>query len=91
MMRASRDVRTLSEFRANAAAFVEQVRSTNEPIFITRRGRTAAVLVDIRAYESLLDDVGVLQDARLAEQQADLENVRPRELTEIRLRAMLGR
>jgi prevent-host-death family protein len=84
-------MRTLSEFRSNAAEFIAQVRSTSEPIFLTQRGRAAAVLVDIRAYEALIEEVGTLQDVKLAEQQADAANTRPRELAEIRLRALLGR
>ena len=90
-MRAGRDVRPLSEFRANAAAFVEQVNSTNEPVILTQHGRSTAVLMGIDAYDALLDEIGLFRDLRLSEQQADHQNIRPRELAEARLRAVLGR
>ena len=89
--RASRDIRTLTEFRANAAAFVEQVQSTNAPIILTQRGRGAAVLIGITAYEALLDEVGLFRDVRLAEAQADVGGVRPGDVVATRIRAFFGR
>ena len=44
------DVRPLSEFRANAAAFVNQVRETRRPLIHTQHGRSASVLLDVKAY-----------------------------------------
>ena len=90
-LRASRDIHTLSEFRARAAAFVEQVQSTNEPIIITQRGRGAAVLLGIDAYETLLEEAELRRDLRLAEEQVAARCAAPREQVEHRLRAMLGR
>lgn len=68
-IRFSEDVRPLSEFRANAAAFVEQVQSTQRPIVLTQHGRSAAVLLDVAEYERLVERVEVLEDIRLAEEQ----------------------
>ena len=90
-VRVSRDIRSLSEFRANAAAFVEQVRSTSEPIIVTQNGRSAAVLMGIEAYESLIDELELLRDVRTAEDQIAAGETEPPERTESRLRAMLGR
>jgi prevent-host-death family protein len=81
----------LSEFRARAAAFVEQVQSTNEPMIITQRGRGAAVLLGIDAYETLLEEAELRRDLRLAEDQVAARCAAPREQVEHRLRAMLGR
>jgi antitoxin YefM len=90
-LRASRDIRTLSEFRARAAAFVEQVQSTNEPMIITQRGRGAAVLLGIDAYETLLEEAELRRDLRLAEEQVAARCGAPREQVEQRLGAILGR
>jgi antitoxin YefM len=68
-IRFSEDVRPLSEFRANAAAFVEQVQTTHRPIVLTQRGRSAAVLLDVGEYERLVERVEVLDDIRVAEEQ----------------------
>jgi antitoxin YefM len=91
-IRLSRDVRSLSEFRANAAAFVEQVQSTQEPIILTQRSRGAAVLLGIDAYESLVDEIELLRDLNASrDQAAAAERLDPRENVEARLRAVLGR
>jgi prevent-host-death family protein len=90
-VRVSRDIRTLSDFRSNAAAFIEQVRSTSEPIIVTQNGRSAAVLLGIETYESLIDEIELLRDVRTAERQTAAGETEPPERTESRLRAMLGR
>lgn len=63
------DVRSLSEFRANASAFVQQVRETKRPMVITQNGRSAAVLLDVVEYEDLLARLELLQDIYQAEAQ----------------------
>lgn len=68
-IRFSEDIRPLSEFRANAAAFVEQVQTTHRPIVLTQHGRGAAVLLDVAEYERLVERAEVLEDIRVAEEQ----------------------
>jgi antitoxin YefM len=68
-IRFSQDIRPLSEFRANAAAFVQHVRKTRRPLVLTQRGRGAAVLLDIAEYERLVEQAEVLTDVRVAEEQ----------------------
>jgi antitoxin YefM len=63
------DVRPLSEFRANAAAFVNQVRETKRPLILTQHGRSAAVLLDVKAYEDLIEHAELLHDIEVAEAQ----------------------
>lgn len=68
-IRFTEDIRPLSEFRANAASFVEQVQTTQRPIVLTQHGRSAAVLLDVGEYERLVERVEVLEDIRQAEAQ----------------------
>lgn len=68
-VRPSEDIRPLTEFRANAAAVVQQVQDTKRPVFLTQHGRSAAVLLDVEAYEGLLDELALLRDIRTAEAQ----------------------
>lgn len=68
-IRFSEDIRPLTEFRANAAAFVEQVQTTHRPIVLTQHGRSAAVLLDVSEYERLLERAEVLEDIQAAEAQ----------------------
>jgi prevent-host-death family protein len=63
------DVRPLSEFRANTAAFMNQVRETRRPVILTQHGRSAAVLLDVRAYEDLVERAEVLNDVQIAQAQ----------------------
>jgi antitoxin YefM len=67
--RPSQDIRPLSEFRANVAAFVEQVRTTKRPVVLTQHGRSAAILLDVDVYEMLLEQVELADDVRTAEAQ----------------------
>ncbi len=67
-----KDIRPLSEFRANAASFIEQVRSTKRPLVITQHGKSSAVILDVHEYESLLEKIDLLQDIQTAESQLDM-------------------
>jgi prevent-host-death family protein len=90
-VRFSRDVRPLTDFRANAAAFIEQVQSTKQPTILTRNGRSAAVLLDIAAYEALIDEIELLREVRTAEEEVAGGDVWTQARVETRLRAMLDR
>jgi prevent-host-death family protein len=41
----------VSDLRQDAARVLKEMRGSNEPIFITQRGRAAAVLMSIEAYQ----------------------------------------
>jgi prevent-host-death family protein len=66
-IRPTQDIRPLADFRANLAAVVRQVQRTKRPVVLTQHGRSAAVLVDAREYEALLDRAQLLEDVRVAE------------------------
>lgn len=68
-VRPTEDVRPLSEFRANAASFVQQVKGTKRPVILTVHGRSAAVLLDVDEYEILLEQLEVLRDIRASENE----------------------
>ena len=59
------DVRTLSEFRANTAAFVNQVKETRRPLILTQHGRSAAVLLMLRRMRILLNMQSCFMTLRL--------------------------
>ena len=80
------DVKPISEFRANAASLVQQVRRTKRPLVITQQGRGAAVLLDVSEYEKLLAKLELLQDVHTAESQID--NGRGISHTEARKKAL---
>ena len=65
----NRDIQPLSEFRANAANFLDQVKKTGRLIVITQRGKSSAVLMDVNEYERLLERIETLNDIHEAEKQ----------------------
>jgi antitoxin YefM len=68
-IRPSTDVLPVTEFRANTSAFLAQIRSSKRPMVLTQHGRAAAVLMDVQAYEELLDETALLRDIRISEEQ----------------------
>jgi prevent-host-death family protein len=48
------DIRPLSEFRANTAALVRQVKKSGRPLVLTQHGKSTVVLLDVRYYQSLV-------------------------------------
>lgn len=69
-----KDVKPISEFRANATNLIDQVNKTKRPLVITQHGKSSAVLLDVKEYEALLDKIEVLSD--LAEAEEDIKNKR---------------
>lgn len=67
--RPSEDIRSLSEFRANVAGVVRQVQRRRRPVFLTQHGRGAAVLMDVVAYEELVEELELLRDVHQAEKE----------------------
>ena len=63
------DIKPLTEFRANAASFVKQVKETKRPLILTQHGKSTAVLVDVAEYQSIIEKLELLQDVQVAEQQ----------------------
>jgi prevent-host-death family protein len=51
----------ISDLRQKASEVVKGVSSSGEPVFITRRGRSAAVMVGMRAYEESQHELDILR------------------------------
>ena len=68
-LRPTQDVRPVTEFRANASAFLEQIRTTKCAVILTQHGRSAAVLLDMAVYEDLLSELAMLREAQVQDRQ----------------------
>jgi antitoxin YefM len=90
-VRLSRDVRPLTEFRAKIAECIEQVRASGQPMILTQRGHSAAVVLGLDAYEAMLHELELLRDVRTAEDQVAAGMRQEHERVAVRLRAVLGR
>jgi len=54
------DIVPISDLRQGAAALLQKLRNSREPIFVTQRGRAAAVLLSVEEYERRENDLEVL-------------------------------
>jgi antitoxin Phd len=54
----------VSEAREHLADVIDQARRSGEPIFVTRRGRRVAVIVDSEAFERIVDAAEEATDRR---------------------------
>ena len=50
----------ISDLRQNASEVVKSVSSSREPVFITQRGRAAAVMVSMEVYQNSQHEMDVL-------------------------------
>ena len=85
-LRPSTDVRPVTEFRANTSAMIEQMHSTGRPVILTQHGRSAAVLLDPRVYEGLIDEIELLRDLSVSEAQIAAGQVVPHQEVVRRMR-----
>jgi len=60
----------VSEARDHFAQAIESARASREPVYVTRRGRRVAVILDADAYDALVED------AEDAADRAELEAAR---------------
>jgi prevent-host-death family protein len=65
------DIRSLSDFRANAASYIERVKSKRRPLVLTQHGKSSAVLIDVEDYQKLLDKIQLLEEISTARKELD--------------------
>jgi prevent-host-death family protein len=54
-------LKPVTEVKRHATAIIAEVRSKRQPVLITERGRSAAVLLDVESYDGLLRRLAVLE------------------------------
>lgn len=65
---ASIDALPISDARSQLAAIIDQARAEHEPVFLTRRGRRIAAVIDADDLDRLLALAEDMADIRAAEQ-----------------------
>lgn len=53
----------VDELRSHLGKELERLREAAHPLYVTRRGKPAGVLVDVETYEDLLDRIEYLEDS----------------------------
>lgn len=71
----------ISDLRQNASDIVKRLASSREPVFITQRGRAAAVMVSMQDYEHSQHEVEILR--LLARGEKEIETGTGYELDEV--------
>ena len=60
-LKASEDLIPITDLRQNSARIVKRVRSVRRPVIILQRGRSAAVLEGVEAFEERLERLDLLE------------------------------
>ena len=71
----------ISDLRQNASDVVKDISASKQPVFITQRGRAAAVMVSMQAYEKSQDELDILR--LLARGEKEIEAGAGYELDEV--------
>lgn len=69
-MAALPEIIPVTDLRQDAAAVVKRVQASDQPLVITQRGRAAAVMLSVRAYEKAANERELL--LRLLESERDI-------------------
>jgi prevent-host-death family protein len=73
-----RNIHSLTDFKRNANAYVEQLQATQLPLVLTVNGKAAVVVQEAGAFQSLIDRIKSmeteLQSFKLAQLRQDLRS-----------------
>jgi len=67
----------VSEARSRLAEIIDQARRSREPVYVTRRGRRVAVIVDPDLYDEIVEDAEDTIDRRELEAARDEDDYVP--------------
>jgi prevent-host-death family protein len=90
-LRIATDIKPVSDFRANAAGMIEQVKTSGRPLVLTQRGESAAVLLDVAVYQGMVEEIELLSDVRTAMKQVELGQVLSNSAAKAELRKRFAR
>lgn len=88
-IKASQDLRPMSDLKSHGADIVRQTQETRRPIVLTKHGKGVAVVMALEDYEELRDVIEHLElvrGVREAEDQIDRGEVIPHEQVMAKLR-----
>lgn len=68
-MRKIPEIVPITDFRHDAAGVLRRAQETNEPLIITQRGRAAAVLLSLEAFEMTEHNLELLRLLALGEKE----------------------
>ena len=90
-MKIDRDTTPVSEFGAHTAELIEQVRSSGRPLVLTEHGQSTAVVLDVVAYDRMVEKIELLTDVRTAVAQLEAGQGVSNDDAQAELRRRFGR
>ena len=85
------DIRPLSEFRKDAADFIDRINKQKRSIVLTQHRKSAAVLVDVSEYQRMVDKIDLMEELIEAERQIARGNVVSHEEAKKRIKENLAK
>ena len=76
-MRYSRQIKSISYLKANAANVLRELEEQRKPLIITQNGEAKAVLQDVASYEETQETLALLKILALGSQQVERGEVTP--------------
>jgi len=76
-MRYSRQIKSISYLKANAADVLQELKEQRKPLIITQNGEAKAVLQDVASYEETQETLALLKILALGSQQFEKGEVTP--------------
>jgi len=70
-MRRLSNIIPVSDLRQSAAKLLKQLKKSNEPLIITQRGRAAAVMIGVEAYEKSENEKELLRLLAMGEREIE--------------------
>jgi prevent-host-death family protein len=74
MLDIAKDIHSLSHFKRNSAAVLQQIKRTGQPVVLTVNGKAAAIVQDAKAYQrlrALAEKAEMMEFLREARDDAD--------------------
>lgn len=76
----SEDIRSVTDLKRRTREILDQLHATGRPVILTVNGRADSVLLDVRAYEMLVQASNLAE--LLAPAERDIENGKTRPMRE---------
>lgn len=71
-MNISKDIKSITYLKSNAADLLKQINETHRPVVITQNGEPRAVLQDPESYENMRNAIGILK--LISQGEEDIRN-----------------
>jgi prevent-host-death family protein len=76
-MKFSSQIKTISNFKANAPEIMTELSENREPVIITQNGEAKAVLQDVYSYEQTQETLALLKMIAMSEKDFEEGRVTP--------------